>query len=128
VHRIAASVVGYTSALMGVGGGALTVPTLVAFGSSMHAAVGTSAAVGVAIAFSGTLGLLISGWGVEGLPPFSLGYINLVALVLVGVLAAVFAPFGAALAHRMNQKTLRYLFAAFLMLVSINMLWKVLAG
>ncbi|MDF2798486.1 MAG: sulfite exporter TauE/SafE family protein [Devosia sp.] len=128
VHRVAASVVGYVSALMGVGGGSLTVPTLVAFGATMHAAVGTSAAVGVAIAISGTLGFIISGWGVPGLPPLSLGYINLVALVLVGTLAAVFAPFGAALAHRLDQKTLRYLFAAFLVLVGLNMLWKVLAG
>jgi uncharacterized membrane protein YfcA len=94
----------------------------------MHAAVGTSAAVGVAIAISGTLGFIISGWGAGGLPPLSLGYINLVALVLVAVLAALFAPLGAALAHRLDQKTLKYVFAAFLIVVGLNMLWKVLAG
>lgn len=127
-HRISAFVVGYISSLMGIGGGSLTVPTLVAFGATMHAAVGTSAAVGVAIAISGTLGFIISGWGADGLPPLSLGYINLVALVLVAVLAAVFAPLGAALAHRLNQKTLKYVFAAFLVVVGLNMLWKVLAG
>lgn len=127
-HRISAFVVGYISSLMGIGGGSLTVPTLVAFGASMHAAVGTSAAVGVAIAISGTLGFVISGWGAAGLPPLSLGYINLVALVLVAVLAALFAPLGAALAHRLDQKTLKYVFAAFLVVVGLNMLWKVLAG
>jgi uncharacterized membrane protein YfcA len=127
-HRISAFVVGYISALMGIGGGSLTVPTLVAFGATMHAAVGTSAAIGVAIAISGTLGFIISGWGVAGLPPLSLGYINLVALVLVAVLAAVFAPMGAAIAHRLDQKTLKYVFAAFLVFVGLNMLWKVLAG
>jgi uncharacterized membrane protein YfcA len=94
----------------------------------MHAAVGTSAAIGVAIAVSGTLGFIISGWGETGLPPLSLGYINLVALVLVAVLAAAFAPLGAALAHRLDQKTLKYVFAVFLVLVGLNMLWKVLAG
>lgn len=119
---------GYISSLMGIGGGSLTVPTLVAFGASMHAAVGTSAAVGVAIAISGTLGFVISGWGAADLPPLSLGYINLVALVLVAVLAALFAPLGAALAHRLDQKTLKYVFAAFLVVVGLNMLWKVLAG
>lgn len=127
-HRGAALVVGYLSSLMGIGGGSLTVPTLVAFGQTMHKAVGTSAAIGVAIALSGTLGFLISGWGVSDLPPLSLGYINIVALVLVGAMAAVCAPFGAALAHRMDQKTLKYVFAIFLVAVGLNMLWKVLAG
>jgi len=127
-HRVSAFVVGYISSLMGIGGGSLSVPTLVAFGASMHAAVGTSAALGVAIALSGTLGFVISGWGESGLPPLSLGYINLVAMVLVAVLAAIFAPFGAALAHRLDQKTLKYVFAAFLVAVGLNMLWKVLAG
>src|SRR5690606_41369581 len=89
VHRISAFVVGYLSSLMGIGGGSLTVPTLVAFGRSMHKAVGTSAAIGVAIAISGTLGFLISGWGASDLPPLSLGFINSGALVLVGVMAAV---------------------------------------
>ena len=127
-HRIAALIVGYISSLMGVGGGSLTVPTLVAFGQTMHKAVGTSAAIGVAIALSGTLGFLISGWGVSDLPPFSLGYINVVALVLVGALAALFAPLGAALAHRMSPTRLKYVFATFLVAVGLNMLGNVIAG
>ena len=127
-HRISAFVVGYISSLMGIGGGSLTVPTLVAFGSSMHAAVGTSAGIGVAIAISGTIGFVISGWGVAGLPPLSLGYVNLVALLLVAVLAALFAPVGAALAHRLDQKTLKYVFAAFLVAVGLNMVWTVVSG
>ena len=125
-HRISALVVGYVSSLMGIGGGSLTVPTLVAFGETMHKAVGTSAAIGVAIAVSGTAGFLIS--GVEGLPPLSIGYINLLALALVGVLAAICAPWGAALAHRLDQKTLKYVFALFLVAVGLNMLWKVVVG
>ena len=127
-HRVAATVVGYISALMGIGGGSLTVPTLVAFGATMHAAVGTSAAIGVAIDISGSLGFVISGWSVAGLPPLSVGYINLVALVLVAVLAALCAPMGAALAHRLDQKSLKFVFAGFLVLVGLNMLWQVLAA
>jgi uncharacterized membrane protein YfcA len=124
VHRLSAIVVGFASALMGIGGGSLTVPTLVAFGATMHMAVGTSAALGVAIALAGTAGFIISGWGVAGMPPLSLGYVNLPAAVLV----AAFAPVGAALAHRMSQKVLKYTFAAYLVAMGINMLWNAAAA
>ena len=123
-HRVAASIVGYISALMGVGGGSLSVPTMVAFGETMHRAVGTGAAIGVFIALGGTVGFIVSGWGEPGLPPLSLGYVNLVAFVLVGGFAALTAPVGAALAHRLEQKTLKYVFAVFLVLVGLNMIWK----
>lgn len=127
-HRIAAAIVGYVSALMGVGGGSLSVPTIHAFGASMHTAVGTGAAIGVFIALAGTVGFLVSGWGVPDLPPLSLGYVNLIAFVLIAITAYFAAPLGAALAHRLNQRTLKLVFAAFLVLVGINMLWKAVAG
>ncbi|HEY0921001.1 sulfite exporter TauE/SafE family protein [Devosia sp.] len=127
-HRVFAAIVGYLSSLMGVGGGALSVPTLAALGASMHKAVGTGAAIGVFIAISGSIGFVVSGWSARGLPPLSLGYVNVVALVFVGGLAALTAPVGAALAHRLNQRTLKLVFAAFLVVVGLNMIWKAAAG
>lgn len=122
-HRICATVIGYLCALMGNGGGALTVPTLAAFGLPMHTAVGTGAAIGVPIALAGTLGFLISGWNVSGLPPLSFGYINLPALVLIGGAATVTTPSGAKLAHNLEARTLKKVFAAFMVLVGVSMLW-----
>lgn len=127
-HRSFAAFVGYLSALMGVGGGAFSVPTISALGSSMHQAVGTGAAIGVFIAVAGALGFVISGWGVAGLPPWSLGYVSVPALLLIGVMAATTAPIGAALAHRLAQKALKRVFAAFLLLVGLSMIWKAIAG
>lgn len=127
-HRILAALVGYISALMGVGGGALSVPTIAAFGASMHKAVGTGAAIGIFIAVSGTIGFIVSGWNADGLPPLSLGYVNLIALVLIGGLASLTAPLGAALAHRLDQNVLKLVFAVFLVTVGTNMIWKALAG
>jgi uncharacterized membrane protein YfcA len=127
-HRIFAGVVGYISALMGVGGGSLSVPTIAALGATMHQAVGTGAAIGVFIAVSGTIGFIISGWSVSDLPPLSAGFVNVPALLLIGVFAALTAPLGAALAHRLDQKTLKRVFAVFLLLVGTNMIWKAIAG
>jgi uncharacterized protein len=127
-HRIAASIVGYISALMGVGGGSLSVPTIAAFGETMHKAVGTGAAIGVFIAVGGTIGFIISGWNEPNLPPLSLGYVNLGAFALVGGFAALLAPVGVMLAHRLNQKTLKYVFAVFLVVVGLNMIWRAISG
>ncbi len=125
-NRISAALIGYVSALMGIGGGSLSVPTLAAFGNSMHRAVGTGAALGVLLAVPGTVGFVISGWGAAGRPPLSLGYVNFPALILIGVLATLVAPFGAALAHRLNQRHLKGVFGLFLLAVGARMLWQAL--
>lgn len=127
-HRFSAFVVGYVSALMGIGGGSLSVPTLSAFGHAIHKAVGTGAALGVLIAIPGALGFVVSGWTVEGRPPFSLGYINVPAMLIVGVIATLVAPLGAALAHRLDQRQLKLGFAVFLILVSLRMIYQAIAG
>jgi uncharacterized membrane protein YfcA len=127
-HRIVAIIVGYVSALMGIGGGSLSVPSLVAFGHKMHKSVGTGAALGVLIAVPATIGFIISGWGVAGRPPLSIGYINLPALVLIGVVASVVAPFGVILAHKLNQRHLKLGFAIFLFMVGARMIIQAFFG
>jgi uncharacterized membrane protein YfcA len=127
-HRISAFIIGYISALMGIGGGSLSVPTLVAFGHSIHKSVGTSAALGVLIAVPGAIGFIISGWGVAGRVDFSFGYVNIPALVLIGLVASAFAPMGAALAHKLDAKKLKLVFAIFLCVVSARMIFQAFGG
>ena len=126
-NRLSAAFIGYVSALMGIGGGSLSVPTLVAFGNSMHKAVGTSAALGVLLAIPATIGFVISGWDMPGRPFLSLGYVNIPAMLIIGIVAANVAPFGAALAHRLDQKQLKLAFGLFLLVVGTRMLWQALA-
>ncbi|SDG48666.1 sulfite exporter TauE/SafE family protein [Pelagibacterium luteolum] len=128
VNRISAAIIGYISALMGIGGGSLTVPTLVAFGTSMHTAVGTSSALGVLLAIPAAIGFVISGWAAVGAPPFSLGFINLPSLVLIGGLATLTAPLGVALAHRLDARLLRIVFAIFLIVVGGRMIIQAVVG
>ena len=121
-NRISAAVIGYVSALMGIGGGSLTVPTLAAFGTPIHTAVGTSSALGVTLAIPAVIGFIVSGWSAVGTPPLSVGFINIPSLVLIGGLAALTAPLGVVLAHRLDGRLLKIVFAIFLVVVGGRML------
>lgn len=121
-------VVGAISAMMGIGGGTLSVPILTAFGTDIRKAVGTASAIGFIIAIPGTVGYVIAGWGVPGLPPFSLGYVNLAGLIAIIPLSMLTAPYGARAAHTVPRKYLAYGFGAFLILTAAKMFWSLLAG
>jgi len=118
--------IGLLSALMGIGGGTLTVPVLTAFCYPVHRAVATASAFGLVIAVPAALGFVWSGLGVPARPPLSLGYVSLVAAVLIFCTSVLTAPYGAALAHRLDPDRLKRVFAFFLGLTSIRMLWTII--
>lgn len=126
-HAIATTI-GLISALMGIGGGTLSVPTLTLSGYPIHRAVGTAAAVGFLIGVPGTIGMIVGGWGRPELPPFSLGFVSLIGLVLILPTSMAFAPLGARAAHALPVRGLRLAFAFFLAATSIRMLLKVFTG
>lgn len=121
-----AGFIGAFSAMMGIGGGTLSVPLFTLFGFPIHRAVGTASAIGFIIAIPGTIGFIIAGWGKPDLLPFSLGYVNLIGLVLIAPLSTAFAPYGAKLAHAMDTTNLKRAFAAFLALTSARMFYTLL--
>ncbi|MBD5802621.1 Sulfite exporter TauE/SafE [Azoarcus sp. Aa7] len=114
--------IGGISALVAIGGGSLSVPFMTWCNVKVHQAIGTSAAIGLPIALAGTIGYLVNGWGSAGMPPYSLGFIYLPALVLISVVSTWTAPLGARLAHRLPVAVLRKIFAGVLMLLSAKML------
>ncbi|PZO80893.1 MAG: sulfite exporter TauE/SafE family protein [Micavibrio aeruginosavorus] len=121
-------VIGGLSSLMGIGGATLNVPFMTLNGVPIHQAVGSSSALGPVIALPGTIGFILIGLGVPGLPPFSLGYINLLAVCVIAPLSVVAAPYGAALAHSVSVKTLRRVFSAFIIIVAVKMIWEASHG
>jgi uncharacterized protein len=64
----------------------------------------------------------LAGWGAEGLPPLSIGFVNLLGLVIVAPLSVWAAPYGVRLAHRIPRRTLELCFAVFLASVAIRFL------
>lgn len=118
------TVIGVLSALVGAGGGFISIPWLVWCNVKMHNAVATSAALGFPIAFFGTIGYIVSGWNVQGLPgwPVTIGYICIPALFSVAATSVLLAPIGAKVAHSIDTKPLKKIFACMLCGLCIYML------
>jgi len=118
--------IGGVSTMMGIGGGTVGVPAMTLCGVPIHRAVGTASAFGVIISIPGTLGAVVAGWHVHALPPYSLGYVNLLGFLLIAPASYLMAPVGAHFAHEMDRKRLRIIFAAFIALTAGRMLWDAL--
>lgn len=117
------SVIGVISALLGIGGGSMTVPFLVWCNVSIQQAVATSAAVGMPIALTGSIGYLMMGLSDSHLPHNSLGYIYWPALLCIAIASLLAAPLGASLAHRLPTVGLKRLFALLLVCLGVWMLF-----
>lgn len=119
--------IGFTSALMGIGGGTLSVPVLSMLSVPVHRAVATASVFGLVIAVPAVCGFVWAGLGVVGRPPGSLGFVNIPAAIVLFSMSVLTAPYGAKLAHLMEPRKLKLAFAAFLLLSALRMLWKALA-
>lgn len=122
LRALLALLIGFLSVLMGIGGGSFGVPLMSLHGRPIHRAVATAAGFGVIIALPAVVGFILLSPPAAYRPPFMLGYINLPAFFIVIAMTMITAPYGAALAHRLEVKTLRRIFALFLAIVALNML------
>jgi uncharacterized membrane protein YfcA len=111
--------IGFVSSLMGVSGGSVSNIIQMLYGKPLHNAVATSAGLGVPITIAGTIGLMIAGWPQQALlPPFSIGYVSLLGLVIMAPMSSFTAPYGARLAHRLSRRQLEIGFGLFLLVVA----------
>ena len=115
-------IIGALSALVGIGGGSMTVPLLIHRGARPVHAVGTSAACGFAIALASAAGYVWGGRDATGLPAGSWGYVYLPAAAVIALASVLLAPAGAARAHRLRGVVLQRLFAGFLALMGAAVL------
>lgn len=121
-----AAAIGTVSTMMGIGGGTVGVPTMTLCGVPIHRAVGTASAFGIIISIPGTIGMIVNGWHHMGLPLYSLGYVSLIGFALIAPASFVCAPIGAHLAHAASRKRLRVVFAVFIALTAMRMVYDVL--
>ncbi len=119
---------GAISAMMGIGGGTVCVPLLNFLGYDIRKAVGTSAAIGFLIGLPGSIIYVMTGWGADGLPPFSVGYVNVLLAVLIIPLSTLFARVGVAIAHTIPPRALRLTFGLFLLITAVRMGMDLVSG
>lgn len=123
VRAVLSPLVGFLSVLMGIGGGSFGVPLMSLYGMPIHRAVATASGFGVTIAVPSVIGFLMTPTTLA--PPYTVGAVNLPAFALVVAVSLITTPWGVALAHRMDARPLKRVFAVFLAVVALNMLRKV---
>lgn len=115
--------IGGMSALVSIGGGTLTVPYLAMRNVPLKQAIGTSAVLGFPIALASTVSYLQDAWRQAVHAPETFGLLYLPAVLLLTPLSVLFVPLGVALTKWLPVKTLKRVFAFFLITVSLQLLW-----
>ncbi len=123
-RAVLATFLGGFSSLLGIGGGTITVITMVMCDRPVHQAVATAAGVGFIIGLPGAVGFAMLGTSAENLPWGSLGYINIPALIAIACASLFTAPIGAKWAHSLNELHLKRLFGVYLIIVALCMYYK----
>jgi len=116
--------IGSVSTLMGIGGGTFGVSLMTLHGHPIQRSVATAAGFGAAIGVPSAVTAMIIGINTEGLPPFSLGYVNILALLVISMLTISVAPIGARVAHSIDPGLLRRMFSILLLCVATYMLFE----
>jgi uncharacterized membrane protein YfcA len=117
----AGTLIGAVSAVVGIGGGSMTVPLLVWRGVAPVRAVGTSSACGVVIGLASAVGYALH--APDGaLPQHAVGYVYLPAALGVAAASVFAAPYGTRLAHRLGGAALKRVFAGFLIAVAVSLI------
>jgi len=119
--------VGCIAALTGTAGGTVTTPTLQAFGARIEAAIAIASATGLVTGSVGTIGAILAGWQVPGLPSFSLGYVDLVIFAVMLPTTMLAAPLGVRTGHRLSELWLKRVFTILLFIIAADLVLK-LAG
>tara|TARA_B100000315_G_C14541569_1_gene571174 strand:+ start:438 stop:1256 length:819 start_codon:yes stop_codon:yes gene_type:complete len=114
--------IGALSSILGIGGGTLSVPLLVSCGRSIKKAVGTSSSIGVLISVPATIVFLITGYGVENRPDYSLGYISLIPFILISIGTLISVPLSVNIMHNVNEILIKRFFCFLLLISSLKML------
>ena len=114
--------IGFTSALVSIGGGSLVVSYLSWCNIKLKKAIGTSSAIALPLSITGTFGYIINGWNNTSLENYTLGFVYVPAVLIISIMSYFTAPYGANIANTLSVVKLRKIFGLLLSILSIKML------
>ena len=119
-HTIVSLMIGIISAIIGIGGGTMTVPYLSQYlvpkTIPIKNAIAISSSLGLPIAIFSSIGFIVQNYLDESVPNFyySIGYIYMPAFILISLFAFISAKFGVYLSHRLDKTVLLRFFSVLL--------------
>ena len=113
--------IGALTSILGAGGGAMQVPFLLRLQLEIREALGTSLVCSIFTSLVAASCFMLTGLITPEKIAWSTGYIYWPAWVGITIASVLFAPFGVALAHKLPTPLLKRIFAAFLLLIALDM-------
>ena len=120
-RTITGPLIGALSVMLGIGGGTFTVPLFRFYRYPLKRAIALSSATGAFIGLGGAIGAVCAGWGVDGRPPPSLGYVGITPFLIIAPCMLICAPLGARSANVLPEKLLNRVYVLFLAGMTIYM-------
>lgn len=115
--------IGTKSGLLGLGGGSMSTPFFTHYGVSLRQSIVVATAVSVTVSIVGAISFAITGMFSTDLPHWSTGYIYWPAWLGIITGSLAFVPSGVKLSNTLPIDALRRVFAVFLLVVGVHMLY-----
>lgn len=122
INSFFGALIGFLSGMLGIGGGAVTIPLLHHYGVPLPKASGTSAAVSFPIAITGAISVIFTGWHVASTIPHATGYIYWPAAIIIGIFSVAAVSLGSILALRLPVALLQKIFAVLLIIIAADLM------
>ena len=114
---------GLISGLIGPAGGAIAIPIFIAYlNYPITHTIGTNSLLSIAISLAGVIAYIVLGWGIQGLPEFSFGYVNLLQFVFLTVTSLLVSGYAANLASKISVNKLKILQVIVISYIGLQMI------
>lgn len=123
---VASSLIGGMSTILGIGGGLFSGSALRLLKYPLRNAIALSTASAVIIGAVGSSINIYTGIHALGRAEFSVGYVNVLAFMLMAPLMMSLSPVGVRVAHHLSQRILSRLYLFFLLIMILIMVYKII--